>query len=338
MKKTIIGALAAFALALSSCSESGRFLPTVQGSTYDLLVVGSDSVWNSQAGKVMDSLFGGPMPALPEDEPYFKVIPLRTQFFDATVKPTRNIVFYEVNPSRYTKGSVRYEKDLWARSQALVYITAPDVATLTATVRNNSARMLRYLVDAEEARAVDYYKSYTNRDFSEQIQKKFGVGMLVPTDLNKMRDTTGFMWISNGNMNVNQNLLVFSSPYTKESDFSAEHLVAVQDSFTTQFVPGPSENSFMKRQPLVPLTSEVLKNDNSDYCVEVRGRWHCPKDVMGGPFVSRNYLSADHKSIITAVAFLYAPGNPKRNRLRMLEACAGSLKVKAAKTDSTATK
>ena len=70
----------------------------------------------------------------------------------------------------------------------------------------------------------------------------------------------------------------------------------------------------------------------------MRGRWHCPIDVMGGPFVSRNYLSADHRNIVSVVVFLYAPGMEKRNRLRMLEAAAGSLKVKPESPDSTVAK
>ncbi|MBR6042852.1 MAG: DUF4837 family protein [Paludibacteraceae bacterium] len=338
MKKILIGAATASILALSACSGDGRFLPTVTGSTYDLLVVGADSVWNRPSGRIVDSLFSSPMPALPEEEPFFKVIHLKTAEFDATVKTARNIVFYEVDPSRYTKGSLNYINNYFAKPQAVAKITAPNEQVLAAFVKEKGDELRRYFINAEEGRALNYFSSYQNLNFSRVIQKKFGVDILVPADLNKMRDTTGFVWMSNGNLNVNQNMVVFTSPYRSVEDFSPEHLVAVQDSFTKLYIPGPSEGSYMKRLPIIPLTSEVLYSKNSDYCVEVRGRWHCPIDVMGGPFVSRNYLSADHRNIVTAMVFLYAPGQEKRNRLRMLEAAAGSLKVKVAAPDSTAAK
>ncbi len=338
MKKLLISAASAAIMALSACSDGSRFLPTITGSTFDLLVVGADSVWNRPSGRAVDSLFSSPMPALPENEPYFKVIHLKTSEFDATVKTARNIVFYAVDPSMYTKGTVNYLNNLYAKPQAVVKITAPNEEVLKETIIERGDEIRRYLCDAEEGRALNYYKSYQNLNYSRIIQRKFGVDILIPADLNKMRDTADVIWMSNGNLNVNQNMLIFQSPYRNREDFSPSHLLAVQDSITKKYIPGPSEGSFMQRQKLVPISSEVLNNKNSDYCMEVRGMWHCPIDVMGGPFVSRNYLSADHKNIITALVFLYAPGNEKRNRLRMLEASAGSLRVKVAEPDSTAAK
>lgn len=330
MRKFFIGAMAALAALLSSCTGSGRFLPTVTGATFDLIVVGSDSAWNTVAGRTLDSVFGGPMPGLPEREPFFKVIHVKTAFFDNNFKPARNIVFYEVNPNRYTKGSVHYVSNLFAQPQAVIKITAPTPEMLAETVRKNAGVMLRYLSNAEEGRALNYFSSCQNYKYSKVIQERFGVDILIPQDLNKMRDTANVIWMSNGNIDVNQNMVIFTSPYTGPDCFSTEHLVRVQDSITSRFIPGPSPNSFMVSQDpkLVPFTREVLANKNSDYCVEVRGMWHCPIDVMGGPFVTRNYLSDDNRSIITALVFLYAPGKDKRNRLRMLEAAAGSLKVR----------
>lgn len=340
MKKFFIGAMALVATLLASCSDSDRFLPTVTGSSFDLIVVGADSVWNTDGGQAIDEVFGGAMPGLPEREAFFKVVRVKKQHFDYTLKPARNIVFYEVNPQRYTKGSIHYESNVWAQPQAVIKVTAPDSKTLAETLRQNQQMLRRYLTNAEENRALNYFSSCQNYKFSRVIQKRYGVDILVPADLNKMRDTADFIWMSNGNLDVNQNMVVFESPYRSPEDFSAKHLVAVQDSFTSRYIPGPSEGSFMISQDtnLVPLTREVLANKNSDYCVEVRGMWHCPIDVMGGPFVSRNYLSADHRRIVTAMVFLYSPGKDKRNRLRMLEAAAGSLKVRAEQPDTTAAK
>ena len=114
---------------------------------------------------------------------------------------------------------------------------------------------------------------------------------------------------------MTQNLLVYSRPYGSTRDFEVKRLFAVQDSLPAFTFQDPSRGSYIAFEPKVQPVSEVLDNDYSDYCVEVRGLWRCIGDVMGGPFVSRSYLSADHKNIITSVAFIYGPGHDKRNVL-----------------------
>lgn len=311
----------------TSCNSGGVFLPTITGATYDILIVGSDAVWKDSAGIVLNEAFSDPMPCLPEDEDNFKVIHVTNKDFDNIFKPTRNIIFYEVDPNQYTRGSIKFFKNQWAKPQAVAKITAPNLATMKKIVENNRKKLVRYFTDAEEERFLNYYSSYQNLKMSQLIQNKFGVDILVPADLNRLKESDDFVWIANGNRDVSQNLVVFRSPYKSTSDFDPLHLLSVQDSFTKLNIPGPSDGSYMKWQNRRNIESSVLPNRNSDYCVEVRGLWCCHNEKMGGPFVSRNYLSEDRTSIITAMVFLYGPSFDKRNKLRMLESVAGSLKV-----------
>jgi hypothetical protein len=333
MKKIFLFGSLALLMLFSSCSEKGKsLLPTVTGSAFDMLVVGSPKAWNDSAGRSLQEVFTAPIPCLPEAEANFNVIFIPVTSFDHVVKPARNIFFYEIDPNRYTKGSIHFSEDLWAHPQAVVKVTAPDQHTFIETVKENQTKILRFFTTAEEERALNYYKSYQNMNIEKQVQSLFGVGMIVPGNLDKSKVGKNFIWISNANPDMTQNLLVYSRPYGSTRDFEVKRLLAVQDSFTRIYVPGPSRGSYIAFEPKVQPVSEVLDNDYSDYCVEVRGLWRCIGDVMGGPFVSRSYLSADHKNIITSVAFIYGPGHDKRNVLRMLEASAGSLRVKSAQS------
>ena len=324
MRKGILTLL--FPIVLAGC-EGGSVLPTVTGTMYDLLVVGNKTVWEDTAGHMMQKAFSAPVPNLPENEENFNVIYLPTSQFDNLVKPARNIFFYEIDSVLYTKASVRYLKDQWARNQAVVRINAPSQQAYMEAFEKNKVQIFRYFSDAEEKRALNYYASYQNYDAAKRAQEMFGIDLLVPGELNKTKEGDKFLWISNGNVDLTKNIVIFSFPYTSQGDFELSHLLAVQDSFTKAGIPCSNDDSYMKNQPNIIPVKEVLKAADSEYCVEYRGMWECDGDLMGGPYVSRSYLTADKRNIVTVMALLYGPGRSKRNPLRMLEASLGSVRV-----------
>lgn len=341
MNKILLTPFFFLIVVLAGCSGNSIFKPTVTGSTFDVVVVGSSKIWNGAAGHSINDLLLSPMPCLPEDEANFNVIHIIPSSFDNVMKPARNILFYDVDPNKYTKVSVHYSSDIWAHPQAIVKLTAPSDTALSSFIKIHGGELTRYFTDAEENRSRSFYSTYRNEAAIFQVQRQFGVDMLIPTNLDRMKVGTNVLWVANNNLNVNQNILIFKFPYTSSVQFSPKNLVAVQDSFCSVFIPGPTMGSYMVHEKRIPFVTEVLKHTDSDYCVEVRGMWRCEGDVMGGPFVSRSFLSADHSSIITAMAFLFAPGKNKRNTLRMLESCIGSLQInsfKLPKADSTAVK
>lgn len=323
MKKILIFLLPL--LMLLSCGKVD-YKPTVTGSTFDMLVVGEQKIWNDTAGKALNKLLSAPVPCLPELENNFKVIYVQPSTFDNVLRPARNIIFYEINGAKYTHGNITYEKDRWANTQAIARIVAPDEEEFLKVLDQKKQELLRFFTNAEETRALNFYSSYQNREAIEQVKSMFGVSLLIPAHLTKVKAGNNFMWISNGDIDMMENIFIYSYPYTSPDDFLASHILAVQDSLTKIYIPGPTEGSYMVHESRVEPVSEFIKVPTSDYCIEVRDLWRCEGDVMGGPAVSRSFLSPDHKQIITAGAFLYGPGHDKRNKLRMLEATLGSLR------------
>jgi len=64
------------------------------------------------------------------------------------------------------------------------------------------------------------------------------------------------------------------------------------------------------------------------YAMETRGLWKIlDGEAMGGPFVSLTRLDQVNGRVVTAEAFLYAPGQKKRNALRQIEAILYTLEM-----------
>ena len=61
--------------------------------------------------------------------------------------------------------------------------------------------------------------------------------------------------------------------------------------------------------------------------VEMRGLWQMEGDIMGGPFVSHTIVDTLRGRTITAEAFVYAPGEEKRNIIKRMEAALYTLSL-----------
>ena len=142
MKKTkkIAALVASFAaLFMSSCDSTGTvgYKPTVTGQSYELLVVGDQKVWKDSVGIRMKDSLTHEMPCMPQMEKFFDVSYTPTEGFTGILKPVRNILFFEIDPTMYTQSKMGASRDNWAETQAVLRITAPSKDSLEAFFNNN---------------------------------------------------------------------------------------------------------------------------------------------------------------------------------------------------------
>lgn len=114
-------------VALCSCSDGPQsLLPKSGGRPYEVLLVASDS----RCAAVVDSVLTQDMPSLPQSEPMFDVSQIDSTRFNQTTRLARCIVIVTVNPTVFTSTRIRYEKNVWARPQLVVYVNTPSAAQL----------------------------------------------------------------------------------------------------------------------------------------------------------------------------------------------------------------
>ena len=327
MKKTIYFLLIITTILNISCkSDNNTFKPNVSGAAFEVLWIIEDSIYKSPAGETLFNILQSPVEHLPQAEPQFQISRLQPALFDNLLKTTRNIVIVDVNDTKYTTPKIHLNRSIWANSQAVVTITAPDTKSLDTALQKAGHRIIDFIVKAERERMKSYYLSNLNKEALSLVYKQFGCNIAIPTSLNKYIDGENFLWITNGSSTIRQDFIIYSVPYTSKEQLTHEAILNRRDSVFKVNVTGGIEGSYVgtEYRYYPPETKEV--NIGGAWAAETRGLWRMNNgEIMGGPFVSITRIDELNKKIITVEGFVFAPSYNKRNPLRQMDAMVYSL-------------
>ena len=313
-------------LVLTSCSNSQMVLPNSSGAAFELLWVINDDVYNSPAGDSLRLFIEGPVPFLPQPESQFDISRIEHRHYDRLLQTTRNILFVNIDPQRFSQAKLKFKHNLWANNQAVCYLNAPTQEALAEYVSKNGDCIVQFFVTAERNRMHSYYIENINRTANDTVSKLFGANIAIPTSLNRFKRGNHFLWISNGSAVNNQNIVLYSVPYTTTAQLTTEAILARRDSVMKVNIPGEFEGSFMGTEVrhLYPETRFI--SHNGQWAAVTRGLWRMQNGAaMGGPFVSLTRIDRIHQCILTVEGFVYAPSRSKRNLLRQMDAMVYSL-------------
>lgn len=363
--------LVAMVLALVGCGKTtGRTLTSATGSVYECLVVMNDapltqaqlnevaklSLINEASGytkpiaslyDLVEAVMAADMPCMPQVEPYFRVTKVATAQFDDMFKPTRNILFVDINPQKYTQLKAKVSNNYWSTPQAICRIQTPSEEEFVAYWLEHGAEIREWFVNQEIKRQMKFYRASTNKDARAILQQQ-GYDMLIPEDYMVIMDTVlegastyslrqpvtvapevRLLWCCNNKGSMRRDLVVYSYPYTDENTFTLDYLNAKRDAVLSRVVSASVEGSYMGTEYSVfPPQMRAITVQDDEYATEVRGLWKILYgEAMGGPYVSHTRLDQVNGRVVTAEAFLYAAGQKKRTALRQAEAILYTLQL-----------
>ena len=363
--------LVAMVLALVGCSKgTGRTLTSATGSVYECLVVMNDapltqaqlnevaklSLINEASGytkpiaslyDLVEAVMAADMPCMPQVEPYFRITKVATAQFDDMFKPTRNILFVDINPQKYTQLKAKVSNNYWSTPQAICRIQTPSEEEFVAYWLEHGAEIREWFVDQEIKRQMKFYRASTNKDARAILQQQ-GYDMLIPEDYMVIMDTVlegastyslrqpvtvapevRLLWCCNNKGSMRRDLVVYSYPYTDENTFTLDYLNAKRDAVLSRVVSASVEGSYMGTEYKVfPPQMRAITVQEDEYATEIRGLWKIlDGEAMGGPYVSHTRLDQVNGRMVTAEAFLYAAGQKKRTALRQAEAILYTLQL-----------
>ena len=311
---------------LSSCKGgSVATLQNATGSPYEVLFVAAPNLLNGAVGKEVRAILEQDVPGLPQSEPEFRVSALPTSEFDNLLKPVRNILIVEISELS-TQPKLSMARNVWSQGQMILYVKAPDVASLLKFLPSQSQPIVDFFVNSEFNRVIRFLEKTYSKTASKELYETLGVEMLIPQDINKVHLGKDFFWASNDGLRARMDIVVYAIPYKDVDAFTLEKIIAVRDSVMKVNIPGPVENSYMTTSKYV-LPDFKAKDKGGRYLAEVRGLWEVQGDAMGGPFVSHTLLDDANQRVITAEVFVYAPEKSKRNLLRKSEAALYTLRL-----------
>lgn len=365
-----IMALVAMVVMVGCGKNTGRTLTSATGSIYECLVVMNEnpltqeqlnevaklSLVNEASGytepvtttyDLVEAVMAADMPCMPQVEPYFRLTHVPTAQFDDMFKPTRNILFVDINPQKYTQLKAKVSNDYWSTPQAICRIQSPSEEEFVAYWLEHGTEIREWFVNQEIKRQMKFYRASTNKEARTILQKQ-GYDMLIPEDYIVIMDTTlggattyslrnpitvapevRLLWCCNNKGSMRRDIVVYSYPYTDENTFTLDYLNAKRDAVLSRVVTASVDGSYMGTEYKVfPPQMRAITVQEDEYATEVRGLWKIlDGEAMGGPYVSHTRLDQVNGRIVTAETFLYAAGQKKRSALRQAEAILYTLQL-----------
>ncbi|WP_455638588.1 DUF4837 family protein [Parabacteroides sp.] len=326
MKKiSLLISLLMFLVLLEACS-SGPVGKRATGLAYEVVVVMKKANWDGPSGKAVKQELTSDVPGLPQSEPALKITYVDPSQFDGLLTYVRNILIVNIDPSIYTKVSVTYEKDRWAKGQVVVNLNAPSAEELEAYIHEHPKTLVDFFVKAEMNRAIGQLQKDYSTVVMDNLKNNHDLMLNAPANMTYYRDTTDFFWASNNANTGRTDLIVYTFPYTDPNTFTAEYLIAKRDSVLKENLPGAFPESHMATETRAEVTYTPI-TVNGQYCGVMRGLWKMVGDMMGGPFVSHVRLDEKNNRVVVAEGFVFAPETDKRNFIRRVEAALYTLRL-----------
>lgn len=312
MKRFVAALFLMAVVVLSACEDTAdSLLPKSGGHPYEVLVVASNRV----AGEVVDSILSQDAPCLPQPEPEFDVSLIDSTHFNNVSKLARTVVIVSVEPDVFTTTRIRYDKNVWAKPQIVVYVNTPNVDLLRRYMSKAGSKLVQLLVRSEMNTAIKRLSAGRNLRADSMVFSVSGKRMHVPTDMKSSKKGRRFVWLSNNATSGMTSICVYTYPGL---DVSVGRFVEMRDSVMRLNILGERDGMYMTtvHESLSFRMEQVRKRP----VTIVSGLWEMRNDAMGGPFVA--HLSADsiHRRTVVAEAFVYAPEMKKRNLIRQAEA------------------
>ncbi len=356
---------------LLGCGKStDRTLTSATGSIYECLVVMNEepltqdqlntvaklSLVNEASGytepvtttyDLVEAIMSADMPCMPQVEPYFRLTQVATAQFDDMFKPTRNILFVDIDPQKYTQLKTKVSNDYWSTPQAICRIQTPSQEEFVSYWLEHGTEIRDWFVNQEIKRQMKFYRASTNKEARVILQQQ-GYDMLIPEDYMVIMDTVlggattyslrnpiavapevRLLWCCNNKGTMRRDLVVYTYPYTDENTFTLDYLNAKRDEILSRVVSASVEGSYMGTEYKVfPPQMRAITVQEDEYATEVRGLWKIlDGEAMGGPYVSHTRLDQINGRIVTAETFIYAAGQKKRSALRQAEAILYTLQL-----------
>lgn len=321
--------LLSVAMLFSACNREntiGKKDRSAGGTSEILVVTQNDEQWDGMIGDTIRAFFLQPQYGLPQPEAINKLAHLNVTGFTDMFKKHKCILIVEIN-SGLEKPVVETGEDLWAAPQRVLKIIAPD-RTSWCQVFNEQKEAYKVMYDqVERDRIMSVLRPSNDAKITQRIKEKMGFNMTIPSGFFIARDEPDFMWLRKELEKNSFGIFIYTTPYKDTLQLEMSSLVSVRDHLLQQYVPGPSDGSFMTTdKEFVPPVVSYISNYPTGFAAEMRGMWCLVGDYMAGPFVSYTFPDDKTGNLVTMEGYVYYPNHDKRDDLLQVQSLLYSIK------------
>lgn len=324
-KQILLYTIACLYLLFSSCNNKAPVLhKNITGKANELLIVMADDTWNGKAGELLKGSFGQFQVGLPQEEPLFDITQIPPAAFKNIFMSTRNVLQVTLSSTVVNK-EVNFKENLWAYPQAIVEIRVQNLEQFEEVFAENSSKIISYFLTAERKRITANYDDVYEKTVYNKLHSDFGLTMKVPPGFVVAEQKENFIWFRYETPEISQGIVLYATPYTSDSTFTLNYLVALRDSILKENVLGEIKESYMTTEKRIGQHFQVFEH-NKNYASEMRGLWALENGFMGGPYIAIDELDATNQRLVSVFGYVYAPSKNKRNFVQQVEAMIYSLK------------
>jgi len=298
-----------------------RILPPSSGTHSELLLVMPDELWLGPAGEAFREIYLADQEGLPQAESYFDASRVEPKDVNKILQKAKNILWVEKSDTSF----VKMTKDLWARPQRLIRITAPTEKAITAELRGSANQVMQAFKD-HDMELIQTRLSRSAYAYTHENLKDIGIkSMLLHKGFDPTLNKENLKIFATKTVKTIQYIVISSRPMS-EGLVSVDEIIAHRDSIGKNYFEGTYEGSYMTTEMLIPPA--IANTEISGmYALETRGLWRMEGDFMGGPFLSYSIYDEKNDRILTVEALLYGPQAKKRNIVLEMEAMLKSIKL-----------
>jgi len=316
-------------LILISCGNNSTTAPRKSsGKTAEIIVVTNyDTKWEGKVGEAIRNFFNQDYEVLPQSEPLFEIAHAPMENFNHTkmFQSHHNILIVDIDKNS-NEPSIEARKDVWSSPQRVINITAPTDEAFVSFFEENKQTIWKILMDSEYERLIKTYRAFRDWDIMNSLRESFHFTMEVPSGFYIAKESAGFAWIRKETQHNSQGIMIYTYDFIDTIAFDRSRIISFRNAMTEEYIPGPSEGSYMVvADDYAPVISEEIEF-NGMYAIKTSSLWKLVGDFMGGPFVSYTFIDEKRNKVITIDGYAYAPNKPKRDLLIQTEAIIQSLK------------
>lgn len=312
----VLFALATLSVILSSCNNFGTGWMSASSASNEVLVIIGDSAWQEPYGRALFDVLNSSIPGMPQQEANFKILQIDPKNFTSTFKMARNLIFVDVS-NVYTTTKMSMETNKYASGQIVLTFRAPDKESLETYLQENEKAIVDYIVGKEMERTAQWLKKDSATP-KTRIKARFGIEIDYAKGLSNITEDENFFWATNNSGTSRQDIVIYSLPYTSESIFEKDSLIATRNRVLGKHIKGAFDSQ-MTTSTTYPVDYRRFEI-NDIFRAEIRGLWEMTTDMMGGPFVSQAFVNENTGRVIFVDVYVFAPEKKKRSLIRNLEA------------------
>ena len=306
--------------------EKPADLPNSVGKTSELLIVMNEGLWDAPPGDTVKEFFQQKVPRLPQVEPMFTTPNVNLNALNKRMfKNHRNIFIVDIDESRFNKPYIETEEDLWAFPQRVIRINSPHLKGFYKLFNKRKGAFLRLYHKNEIRRLQRTFRQAADVKIRNKLMKEYGLSLVFPDGFFIAKQLKNFAWIRKETRKYGQGLLLRVEEYTDTAQFNTQAILSRRNTITKNFIPGPTEGSYMITSDAVsPKVERTTFKDR--FAVKIRGLWELENGFMGGPYLSYTFVNKERNKLYTLDGYAYAPGQDKRDKLLQMEAIMNTLK------------